>query len=76
MSGAKFTLSLYAARVNMGLSRKQVEEETGIPVALIGKYEREQAEPRASDVQKLCLLYRVGIEDLRFRGTPPEKRKR
>ena len=76
MTKDKLTLSLYAARVNKGLTRKQVETKTGIPIALIGSYEREQTEPRASDLQKLCLLYEVGIEDLRFGGSAPEKRKR
>lgn len=76
MSEARFTLSLFAARVNRGLTRKQVEKETGIPYAMIGKYERDEVEPRASDLQKLCQLYSVGIEDLRFAGSSPVKRKR
>lgn len=68
MSQREFTLSLEAARVNAGLSRKQVEEKTGISVANLGRYERGAAEPKASHLQVLCQLYSVGIEDLRFGG--------
>ena len=83
--GDNFTLSLAAARVNTGLSRKEVSAKTGITISMLGRYETGKSEPRASDLQKLCALYHVRIDQLRFddiepitagRGRPPKKKKK
>lgn len=69
------TLTLHAARVNKNLTRKQVVDATGIAYAMLGKYERGEVEPRASDLQKLCRVYDVGIENLRFEASDGSKKK-
>ena len=60
------TLSLKAARVNAELSRSEVERETGITAGMLARYESGKSEPPATAIQKLCLLYGIGIERLRF----------
>lgn len=72
---ANSDMTLYAARVNVGLTRKEVVQKTGIPYAMLGRYERCEIEPRATDLQKLCLLYDIGIENLRFDKTKSTDRK-
>ena len=65
-TSSDLSYSLFAARVNRNLTRKDVTQKTGISYAMLGRYERGEIEPRASDLQKLCLLYDIGIENLRF----------
>lgn len=57
-------LTLAAARVNAGLTRKEVSRITGISVAMLGRYESGKTEIRGTALQKMCLLYKIGIEDL------------
>lgn len=66
MASSNMLISLYAARVNRDLTRKEVSQKTGIPYNRLGHYERGQAEPRATELQKLCILYDIGIDQLRF----------
>ena len=66
MTNDKWSLSLYAARINRNLTRGEVCRETGISYERLGRFERGEDEPRASELQQLCLLYGVGIENLRF----------
>ena len=71
MNNDDLRITLYAARVNAGYSRSEVSRLTGLSLQTIGKYEAGQAEPKASMLQKLCLLYGVGIEQLRFDNVKP-----
>lgn len=66
MNNDDFRITLYAARINKGLSRAEVAKRVGISVNLLGRYETGRAEPKASTVQALCEVYEIGIERLRF----------
>lgn len=60
------TLSLYAARVNAGLSRTFVADTLGVSVGTLGEYERGEIEPGAIVFVQMCKLYGVPCEIIRF----------
>ena len=66
-----FKITLMEARVNRGLSRKEVEEKTGISAGMLLRYENGQSEPKAKALQALCALYVVSIDMLDFENAKP-----
>lgn len=55
---------LKIARINNGLSRKQVAELTGVSVAMIGHYETGERAPSLSILVKLAAQYKVSLDYL------------
>ena len=70
------TYSLKAARVNVNMSRAEVERKTGVSVAMLSRYENGVSEPSGRVVQKLCLLYGIGIDKIRFEDKPKNGSRR
>ena len=60
------TLSLYAARVNAGMSRAFVADELGSAAGTLGKYEKGEIEPGSIVFVQMCKLYGVPCEMIRF----------
>ena len=60
------TLTLKAARVNRGLSVKEVADSVGVTEDTIYRYESGKASPKISVVVKMVKLYGVTIGDIDF----------
>lgn len=60
------TLSLQAARINKGLSRAEASRLLGISVSTLSNYERGLREPGAIIFMKMCGLYGIEAERIRF----------
>lgn len=56
--------SLAAARVNKGLTLKEVSDITGLSKDTVYKVESGKSDPRYSTLCKLCRLYEVGLDDI------------
>lgn len=61
----EFKISLKAARVNAGYSQESASKESGIARSTLAKWEEGRTEPRASDFQKLCAIYKVPMEKVK-----------
>ena len=70
------TLSLAAARVNVGITRTEVANEVGITTQQLGAYERGDSEPGAIVFLKLCSLYSVDPYEIRFDEKLLKKKER
>lgn len=55
---------LRTLRNNLGLTLESVAEQVGLSVSQINRFEREEREPRQSELFRLAKLYRVPIESL------------
>lgn len=62
-------ISLKAARVNAGLTQKQVEDATGIARSTLIRWERGDTIPSRENLTRLCKLYGIEPEELRRSGT-------
>ena len=60
------TLTLKAARVNRGLSVKEVADSVGVTEDTIYRYEAGKSSPKISVVVKMVDLYGVTISDIDF----------
>ena len=60
------TLTLKAARVNRGLSVKEVADSVGVTEDTIYRYESGKSSPKISVVVKMVELYGVTISDIDF----------
>ena len=60
------TLTLKAARVNRGLSVKEVADSVGVTEDTIYRYESGKSSPKISVVVKMVDLYGVTISDIDF----------
>ena len=60
------TLTLKAARVNRGLSVKEVADSVGVTEDTIYRYESGKSYPKISVVVKMVELYGVTISDIDF----------
>ncbi len=70
-----FKITLYAARINAGLSRNEVcEAIPGLSLEMLGKIESGAIEPKVTLALKLCELYGISIDRLRFDDVKPIKR--
>lgn len=54
---------LRVIRDALGLTRKEVQEKTGIKPRTLGNWEAEDTYPRANDLRRLLALYRVEARD-------------
>lgn len=55
---------MVVARVNAGLSRKQVAERLGVSESLIGLYENANRQPSLENLMKLSTIYKVSADYL------------
>lgn len=62
----EFKITIKAARVNAGYSQESASKAAGIARSTLAKWEEGRTEPRASDFQKLCALYKVPMESIKF----------
>lgn len=61
---AEFKISLKAARTNAGYSQERAAKAAGIARSTLAKWEEGKTEPRARDFKKLCMLYKVPMENV------------
>ena len=61
-----FKISLEAARVNAGLSQKEVATALGVSNRTISSWENGKTFPSFEKINKLCELYRVSLDNLNF----------
>ena len=59
-------ISLKAARVNAGLSQKEVAKALGVSNKTVHCWENGITSPRAEYIDALCALYGVSYDDLNF----------
>lgn len=59
-------LHLKAARINAGLTRKQVAEEVGISQNTLASYEAYRTIPDINVAKKLAALYKLSVDDIIF----------
>ena len=59
-------ITLKAARVNKGLSRKQAASALSIAVDSLRNYEVGKASPRVDLVKKMEALYEIAYKDINF----------
>ena len=57
-----FKISLASARVNAQMTQQQAAEAMKVSKSTIVAWEKGKAEPRASQIEMLCNLYRVPIQ--------------
>lgn len=62
------TISLKAARVNAGYSRKEVAQIMGVSVNTVTRWESQEEGPDAKTFLALCRLYRVDPQRVRVSG--------
>ncbi|MBQ4565513.1 MAG: helix-turn-helix transcriptional regulator [Oscillospiraceae bacterium] len=55
-------ISLRAARVNAGLTQRQVTEKTGFARSTLVRWESGRGFPRIDDLTVLCTLYGVDVK--------------
>ena len=72
----KLNLNLMAARVNAGLTRAEASRALGISENTLGNYERGNVEPGAIIFMRICELYDVAAENIRFDEKLLEKKGR
>lgn len=59
-------ITLKAARVNAGMTQKEVRETTGIACSTLIRWEDGRIKPKNADLQRLCKLYGVSVEDIKI----------
>lgn len=59
-------ITLKAARINVGLSQKEVAKILGISNKTIHSWESGDTSPGAKHIDALCNLYQVSYNDLNF----------
>lgn len=57
-------VALREARLNIGISQKELSEMTGITRALISKYESGVSKPRAETIQRLSVALKTDLSNL------------
>ncbi len=61
-----FKISLEAARVNAGLSQKEVAKALGVSNKTVSSWENGKTFPSFEKINKLCDLYSVPFDNLNF----------
>lgn len=61
-----YKISLSAARVNAGLNLAEASKTLGISTKTLSRWEKGESSPRVEQLRKLCALYAVPIDCLRF----------
>lgn len=59
-------ITLKAARVNAGLSQKEVADELGVSNKTLCSWEHGDTSPSANYIDKLCKLYNASYDDIIF----------
>lgn len=59
-------MTLEAARRNVGLTQKEAAEKLGISNKTLGKWENYESFPGADMIPKICDLYGVSYENIKF----------
>ncbi len=59
-------LTLRALRVNIGLNREQASEKLGIHLCTLKSWENGKTFPNATQIEKICDLYKVNYDDIIF----------
>ena len=59
-------ISIKAARVNAGLSQKEVADRLGVSNKTIGNWENGITYPPADKIQEICELYGLSYDNLNF----------
>lgn len=59
-------ISLEAARVNAGLTQKQVAEELKVSNKTIGNWENYITSPSMAQAEQLCSLYKIPSDNISF----------
>lgn len=59
-------ITLKAARINVGLSQKQVAKILGVSNKTIHSWESGGTSPGAKHIDSLCNLYQVSYNDINF----------
>ena len=57
-------ISLAAARVNANLTQRQAAERISIDKSTLSKWENGKTSPRADQLEQLCCLYGVSIDEI------------
>lgn len=60
-------ISLRSARVNVGLTAREVADKLEVAETTIWTWERGETIPPFDKVQELCSLYGIGIENLKLK---------
>ena len=66
-------MTLKAARVNAGLTQKDVAKEVGVSNKTVCSWETGATSPNAIQVEALCGLYGVSYDNLNFLPANPLK---
>lgn len=61
-------ISLAAARVNAGLTQRQVAETLGVNVKTVWQWENGVAVPNSKYIDPLCELYKMSYNHINFLG--------
>lgn len=61
-----FKISLAAARVNAGMSQRQVAKALGVSNRTIVAWEKGESYPKADKIILICALYKIPYEMLNF----------
>lgn len=59
-------ITLEAARVNAGLTQKEVAEKLGVSVVSLIHWEKGNRKPRIEMAQKLCELYNLELDHIKW----------
>lgn len=60
-------ISLKAARVNAGMRQTDAAHAIGVDKCTIGNWEKGKTAPRAPQLQDLCRVYGVSVDDIFLR---------
>jgi transcriptional regulator with XRE-family HTH domain len=59
-------MTLEAARRNVGLTQKEAAEKLGVSNKTLGKWENYESFPGADIIPKICDLYGLSYENIKF----------
>lgn len=59
-------ISLEAARVNAGLSQKEVANALGVSNKTVSGWEKGKSLPNAERIAQLCDLYKISYDNINF----------
>ena len=62
--GEHMQISLRAARINANLTQKQAAQAIGANPGTIVSWETGKTSPTAMQLQRLCELYKIGIDSI------------
>lgn len=62
----KTKLTLKAARVNAGLTQKELAELMNVTLPTIAKWENSSGELKMKQARKICKILKIGIDEIFF----------